>query len=125
MTDPMQELERLRKELNYYKKLLAIMPGHIYWLDRNNVFLGSNIGHAKTAGLESPEQFIGTTPYDHTSSDYAQAVCEINERIMATGHEQVLEEVAHFGMAKNALISRINCPLRMMTVRSLVYWVFL
>ena len=93
-----QELKQLREELSYYKNLIAIMPGHIYWVDRNNVFLGSNQAHAKAAGLSSAEQFVGTTPYDHASKPYADAVCKVNNRIMATGNPEILEEVGEFSV---------------------------
>ncbi|MDF2866666.1 MAG: sensor histidine kinase [Gammaproteobacteria bacterium] len=96
MNDLEQELKQLREELAYYKNLLAIMPGHIYWLDRNNVYLGSNHAHAKAAGLKSVDDWIGTTPYDHASKYYADAVCEVNNRIMETGNPELLEEIGEF-----------------------------
>jgi two-component system aerobic respiration control sensor histidine kinase ArcB len=96
MSDIQRELEQLRAELAYYKKLVAIMPGHVYWVDRNNVFRGCNIAHARSAGLTSPDEFVGTTPYNHASQHYADIVCEVNNRIMTSGNLEILEEVGAF-----------------------------
>lgn len=38
---------------DYYESILALMPGHVYWLDRNNIYLGCNDAQAKNAGLKS------------------------------------------------------------------------
>jgi two-component system aerobic respiration control sensor histidine kinase ArcB len=50
-----RDLENSTQELNaakdYYENIIALMPGHVYWMDKNNVFLGCNDLQAKAAKL--------------------------------------------------------------------------
>src|SRR4051812_6263666 len=92
MSTAQDELQQLRQELNFYKRLVAQMPGHVYWQDLENHFLGCNINQAKAAGLADPAAIIGTTPYDYLSKRDADAVTALNEQIMASKQAQTLEE---------------------------------
>lgn len=48
------------KKLNVsLESIIAHLPGHVYWLDRNNIFLGSNDLQAKAAGFENGYEIIG------------------------------------------------------------------
>lgn len=46
---------------DYLEKIIACMPGNVYWLDKNSVFLGCNDNVAKMLGLQSRSEIIGLT----------------------------------------------------------------
>lgn len=47
----------------YLQDIIACMPGHVYWMDKNCVYLGGNDNVAKMMGLKSPKEIRGVT-YD-------------------------------------------------------------
>lgn len=93
-----QEKLRFKNELtevqDYYENILAIMPGHVYWLDRNNVFLGCNDLQAKNAKLESRKEIVGKTNYDMPWKDQADELNRLNTLVMETGVPHAAEEYA-------------------------------
>ena len=60
-------------ELIDLEHLVAVMPGHVYWLDLNNVYQGCNDRQAKAFGLNSREEVVGKTNHDFTTVDYQMA----------------------------------------------------
>jgi signal transduction histidine kinase/ActR/RegA family two-component response regulator len=83
------------QELNdYYESILAVLPGNVYWLDRNNVFLGCNHLQAKDAKLESRKDIVGKTNYDMPWKDQAEELIRLNNLVMETGMPHTAEEYA-------------------------------
>ncbi len=95
-----RESEEISKVRHYYENILAKMPGHIFWKNKEGVFLGCNDQQAKTLGLSSWREVIGKTTFDmvwHGQSEEDRhrqaAIIDENDRIiMETGNSQVLEE---------------------------------
>lgn len=55
-----QEERKMKiSELIDLEHLVAVMPGHVYWLDRNNIYQGCNDRQAKAFGLASREKVVG------------------------------------------------------------------
>ncbi|KTD38684.1 PAS domain-containing hybrid sensor histidine kinase/response regulator [Legionella oakridgensis] len=109
------EQKRLFAELNkqkeYYESIIALMPGHVYWLDRNNVFLGCNDLQAKNAQLNSREEIVGKTNFDLPWKDQAEELNRINNLVMETGQPQVEEEMALMANGLGTYLSQ-KVPLR-------------
>ncbi|MBA3535884.1 MAG: response regulator [Tatlockia sp.] len=83
------------QELNdYYESILAVIPGNVYWLDRNNVFLGCNNFQAKDAKLESRKDIVGKTNFDMPWKDQAEELNRLNNLVMETGMPHTAEEYA-------------------------------
>ena len=59
----MDVTERKRAD-RFLRLVLDLIPGGVFWKDRNSVFLGCNQTIAQGAGLESPAQIVGKTDYD-------------------------------------------------------------
>lgn len=78
---------------DYYENILALMPGHVYWLDKNNVYLGCNDLHAKSAGLSSPKEIVGKTNYDLIWKDIAAELNTTNNEVMKTGKSYAVVEI--------------------------------
>ncbi|MES2217714.1 MAG: ATP-binding protein [Pseudomonadota bacterium] len=88
---PVQELQNQIEQL---EKIISLMPGHVYWLDTNNVYQGCNDLQAQTAQLASPKDIIGKTNYDFIWKDSAEEVNAINQEVMKSGKPRIIEETA-------------------------------
>jgi two-component system aerobic respiration control sensor histidine kinase ArcB len=44
--------------------IIARLPGHVYWQNKKNIFLGCNDFQAKSAGLKSRYDIVGKSNYD-------------------------------------------------------------
>lgn len=85
---------QLKEQKDYYENILAFMPGHIYWLDRNNIFLGCNDLQAKDALLSSRKDIVGKTNFDMIWKDHADELNSINQKVMETRTSYMVEEQA-------------------------------
>jgi PAS domain S-box-containing protein len=56
--------ESLRHKLENLQYVINNVPLHLFWKDRDSVFLGCNQHFANSAGLKSPEEIVGKTDYD-------------------------------------------------------------
>ncbi|MES2203879.1 MAG: PAS domain-containing protein, partial [Pseudomonadota bacterium] len=87
-----QEIERK----NLLESIIALMPGHIYWCDRNNVYQGCNDLQAKNAGLSSRFDMFGKRnyelPWNINTPEIAFEIDRINEEVMFSGNVKILEE---------------------------------
>jgi two-component system aerobic respiration control sensor histidine kinase ArcB len=120
-----QEIEQLKNELaeskkqladaiyksEYLDNLIAILPGHIYWLDCNNVYLGCNDSEAELAGLGSRKDMIGKRNCDLVWSDQAEALDKLNQEVINLGRGCVIEESAYIKGEQKFFISH-KVPLR-------------
>lgn len=95
----------------YYESILALMPGHVYWLDRNNVFLGCNDAQAKSACLASRKDIVGKTNYDMPWRDQAEELNKLNNLVMDTGIPHTVEEYAVMAQGMSIYVSH-KVPLR-------------
>lgn len=55
---------------HYLLNIIHLMPGNVYWLDRNLIYLGCNKNVADHIGLKEPEDIIGKTYSDFVASGY-------------------------------------------------------
>jgi signal transduction histidine kinase/ActR/RegA family two-component response regulator len=110
-----QEKLKFENELqvvhDYYDSIIAFMPGHVYWLDRNNVFLGCNDLQAKSARLKSRKDIIGKTNYDMPWKDQAEELNKLNTLVMETGVPHPAEEYAVMANGMGIYYSQ-KVPLR-------------
>jgi two-component system aerobic respiration control sensor histidine kinase ArcB len=70
------------------------MPGHVYWLDKNNVYQGCNNIQAEAAKLNSPKEIVGKTNYDMIWKVDAERLNATNMEVMSSGKAQSMEETA-------------------------------
>jgi PAS domain S-box-containing protein len=64
VTERRLEKLQLRESQQFLKLILDTIPLHVYWKDRNSVFLGCNSNFAQVAGVNSPEDIIGKNDYE-------------------------------------------------------------
>jgi two-component system aerobic respiration control sensor histidine kinase ArcB len=72
--------------------IIARLPGHVYWKDRNSIYLGCNDRQAKSAGLKSRYEILGKTDYDLPWGKQADVFQAIDQQVMETGTEYSVEE---------------------------------
>lgn len=58
------EAQKFWLESDFVLELLKQIPAHVFWKDRDSVYLGCNNVFAYSLGLSSPEEIIGKTDYD-------------------------------------------------------------
>ncbi|MCD6044864.1 MAG: putative Histidine kinase [Gammaproteobacteria bacterium] len=83
-------------------EIIAAIPGHVYWKDRNCNLLGCNEQQAVDAGLRSRQEIVGKSDYDllnknlpeHIRREQAAIINEADKAIMESDVARVFEESA-------------------------------
>ncbi|MDR2398926.1 MAG: PAS domain-containing protein, partial [Endomicrobium sp.] len=95
-------------EMTLLQNMIDTFPAHIYWLNRDNVYLGCNKAQAEHVGLKSKEKIIGKTNFSFHNSDTAKELNNINELVMSTGKPYEVEESGWIlGKYKDCLSKKI------------------
>ncbi|MDF2939368.1 MAG: sensor histidine kinase [Gammaproteobacteria bacterium] len=90
------ELAAFPAEWDAIEKLLAILPGNIYWKDVNGRYLGCNDAQAKALGFSSSDELIGKTSSDlHLKT--GGNIQSTDNLVMLTGVGVSLEEAGEQG----------------------------
>lgn len=76
-----------------FEHMIAMMPGHIYWKDRDGVYQGCNNLQAANLGLPSRQAIVGKTDFDLSPKEKAEAFWQVDQEIMRSGEEKEIEEV--------------------------------
>lgn len=77
----------------YYQDIISILPGHVYWKDKEGVFLGCNMQQAKDAGFNGPQEMVGKSDNDMPWSIQTDYLREIDLKVMKSGRPLALEEL--------------------------------
>ena len=59
-----QEERRYWLERDFVLELLKRLPAHVFWKNKEGIYLGCNDAFAKSLGLSSAEEVIGKSDYD-------------------------------------------------------------
>lgn len=110
------ELERLK----VLESIIADIPGHVFWKNKNGVFLGCNNQQAKTLGFSSWREVVGKTTYDMVWYDQpeedrrrqAKIIDDNDRKIIESGVEQVLEEPLILPNGNEAIFLSKKTPLK-------------
>jgi len=73
-------------------QLLTYLPGHIYWMDKDSIFMGCNNLQALNAGLNSRDEIVGKSNYHMPWKTQAKELDAINSEIIKTGSPKYLIE---------------------------------
>ncbi len=97
----------------YLQNIVANLPDHVYWADKNGVYLGCNEEQGKSVG--GSKNFIGKTIYDIAEllgwdRKLADSLRENDIRIMNDGLSEIVEEdVIWTDGKKRTFLSRKAC----------------
>ena len=75
------------------------IPGHVYWTDRDGMYLGCNKLQVTGAGYASSSQIIGKTDYEIKPREEAEAICNLDRELMEKKIAATSEEfsISKFG----------------------------
>ncbi len=93
------------------ENIIARLPGHVYWMDNDNRYLGCNDLHATSAGFKSRNEIIGKTNEDTAWSDQKDSLNAINEKVKNTNKEFCDEETAQLSDGTTRVFLSRKTPL--------------
>lgn len=80
------------------EKIIAMMPGHVYWVNREGFYLGCNDNQAKSAGLNSRQEIVGKRnqdlPWNFNAGVLPETLDKINKEVIETRKPITIEESA-------------------------------
>lgn len=104
--DANQKIKALEAKVRELDNVIANMPGHVYWLDRNNVYMGCNHIQAQAFNIPSRHAIHGKTNA-MLLPEIALKLDDINQKVM-TGLESSYfgEEHADFDQEYQIFLSQ-------------------
>jgi two-component system, OmpR family, aerobic respiration control sensor histidine kinase ArcB len=107
------EAEKLKKTVSgYLNSITANLPCHVYWKDKDGVYLGCNDAQAKSVGFESGKQIIGKTDFDIFSRNNALIFKKNDEEVMSTGRPKTTEEPVNLYDGTHLTVLSTKSPLK-------------
>ena len=91
--------------------ILAHLPGHVYWQDKNGIILGCNERQARSLGFSSAQKVIGKHPNELIPKKESEEILAVLNKIVATGEPVTLEEKMTFMQGTIDLLSQ-KVPLQ-------------
>jgi len=82
------------------RRLLDIIPGHVYWKDVNGKFLGCNKRQAENYGFKNIDGLIGKEDKDFLKEQVAKEIKANDQKIIANRIEQLIEEKTYINVNK-------------------------
>lgn len=108
--------DEVSKVRSYLENIIALMPGHVYWLDMNGVYLGCNDQQAQAAGLDSRKEIVGKRnkdlPWNYSAEAKPETIDATNLEIIRSGIPQTLEEPAFLQDGRRVIFLSSKAPLR-------------
>ena len=76
----------------FLAKLLEVMPGNVYWKDREGRALGCNLNMANILGLSSPREIVGKRNCELFDLELARVTDTIDQQVMLSETTYTIEE---------------------------------
>lgn len=96
------------------EKIVTLLPGSVYWKNRDGLYLGCNETCAKLLQLRSPKDIIGKSLIElmpNEMLEYAEIILKTDEEVMSTNSEKILEERAPNTVGELTTYLTKKCPL--------------
>ncbi|MDF1758869.1 MAG: ATP-binding protein [Legionellaceae bacterium] len=90
--DLLKEISKLKSEKNLFSDIMNHIPGHVYWLDLNNTYIGCNLEHAQKVGLNDKSDIVGKTNFDMPWRDKADIVNRTNDNVIKNDKHYSIKE---------------------------------
>lgn len=81
-----------KQKLKYLRQIIAQLPTHVYWKDKQGNCLGVNNNQLKVLGFSSVEHVIGKNDYDFFSKETADKFRQIDCEVIQSGLLKIIEE---------------------------------
>lgn len=100
-----------KKLAEYLEKIISLMPGHVYWKNREGVLQGCNDEQARSIGLNSRFDIVGLTAHDTLPKEFADEVNRIDKEVMNTRIQKSIEEVFNLPNGEKSIWISKKVPL--------------
>lgn len=100
------------EKLRTLENVISIMPGNVYWLNRDGVYLGCNDHQAKLIGLASRKEIVGKRNVEIPGFLIPEVLDKYNQQVMEGGESIVIEEPAVLPDGSDAVYLSTKTPLR-------------
>jgi two-component system, OmpR family, aerobic respiration control sensor histidine kinase ArcB len=104
------------QQLHTLDHIIAMMPGNVYWVNRENVYQGCNDNQARLSGLTSRKEIIGKRnadlPWNLKAGLLPEALDEVNTHVMESGQIIVTEEPATLSDGTQVLYLSTKAPIK-------------
>jgi diguanylate cyclase (GGDEF)-like protein/PAS domain S-box-containing protein len=86
VTDRRAASDALHESQQMLRLVLDTIPQHVFWKDRESVYLGCNRNFAAAVGLSSPEEAVGKTDFDFPGKGGdAEAYRRVDREVIESG----------------------------------------
>jgi PAS domain S-box-containing protein len=86
-------VQSLRDKIDELETVLALMPGHVYWIDREGVYLGCNDNLATLLKLSSRKKVVGKSLKELVPESDEEIISKTDRKVIAEGIRYDGEEV--------------------------------
>ena len=86
--------QEITDKLEMLENILAMVPGTLYWMDKEGYYLGCNDNQAEVIGLNSRKEILGKRNIDMPGFLISEILDPINKEVMEQGKTILLEEPA-------------------------------
>lgn len=102
------------EHINFLDQIIAALPGHVYWKNKECILLGCNNEQAKDAGLISRDEVIGKTAYDLVWQEQPQDekikqatdTDKLDKEVMLEDKTRIVEELVFTAEGKKYYLSK-------------------
>lgn len=95
----------------YFETVVSLLPAHIYWKDRNGVFLACNDLQAISAGFSDSSEMIGKTDYDMPWKDDADEIRKNDAEVRNNRCKVIKEEESLLANGEKSIFLSQKVPL--------------
>lgn len=108
--------QQVEDQLDMLENIIAVMPGHVYWVDKEGRYLGCNDNQAQSAGLSLRKEIVGKRnqdlPWNSDAGALPEELDSVNKEVMGKGIIKVLEEPATLKDGRKIMFLSSKAPLR-------------
>lgn len=109
--DVTEDYAQQSRQLQVLENIIALMPGHVYWIDKADTIIGCSLSEAQLFGFASQKELIGKNMRDLVSVEDAQPLIDNNLKIIASGKLQTILEIATVAGEKR-IFNSSKAPLK-------------
>lgn len=103
-------------KLAFFDNIISLMPGHVYWVDRDGIYQGCNDAQAKSSGLSDRAEIIGKRnkdlPWNCNAKAIPEMIDKVNQDVMEAGTTMVIEEPAELSDGTKAVFLSSKVPIK-------------
>lgn len=92
LKDSEKTINLLKTENEMLRNIIAMIPGNVYWKDKDGNFLGCNNNVAQIFGFQSPREIIGKQNSDLFDIRLAALADKIDKEVNISAKEKYVEE---------------------------------